>query len=67
MARLLIFGNPHSPLVAGRGRLGLQAGHDIHWFAAQPAPIPDVNAPALPSWARAPRAPRPWSEGRSRR
>ncbi|TAK11071.1 MAG: glycosyltransferase [Anaerolineae bacterium] len=54
MARLLIYGNPHSPLVGARGRLGLQAGHEIHWFAALPAPFPDVVAHAMPGWARAP-------------
>lgn len=56
MARLLIYGNPHSPLVAARGRLGLQAGHEIHWFAAHPAPFPDVTAHAMPGWTRTPLA-----------
>jgi glycosyltransferase involved in cell wall biosynthesis len=52
MARLLIYGNPHSPLVAERGRLGLRAGHEIHWFSARPAPFADVTAHALPPRAR---------------
>ncbi|MBI3159546.1 MAG: glycosyltransferase [Chloroflexi bacterium] len=56
MARLLIYGNPHSPLVAERGRIGLQGGHAIHWFSAHPAALPDVTAHSLPAWARSPLA-----------
>lgn len=48
MAKIFIFGNPHSPLVSQRGRIGLEAGHQIDWFWATPFSLPGVRAFSMP-------------------
>lgn len=48
MAKILITGNPQSPLVRERGLVGREAGHEIYWFHRTLARIPGVAAYSLP-------------------
>lgn len=52
MTRILIVGNPESPLVSYRGLIGQKAGHEIFWFSPQPANLQKVRSFHLPVWAR---------------
>jgi glycosyltransferase involved in cell wall biosynthesis len=49
MAKLLIVGNPKSPLVRERGLVGQAAGHEIFWYSRYRADIPRVRAFSLPA------------------
>lgn len=49
MAKILIVGNPESPLVRERGLVGQAAGHEIYWFSPVKANIPGVRSFGLPS------------------
>jgi glycosyltransferase involved in cell wall biosynthesis len=49
MARLLIVGNPKSPLVRERGLVGKAADHEIYWYHRYKADIPGVRAYSLPA------------------
>lgn len=49
MAKILIIGNPESPLVRERGLTGQAAGHEIYWFSPIKANIPGVKSFGLPS------------------
>jgi glycosyltransferase involved in cell wall biosynthesis len=48
MAKLLIVGNPNSPLVRERGLVGRAAGHEISWYHRYKTNIPGVMAYSLP-------------------
>lgn len=48
MSRILIVGNPESPLVRERGLAGQAAGHEIFWFSLKKIDIPGVEAFGLP-------------------
>lgn len=50
MAKLLIYGNPNSPLVRTRGLIAKNFGHEIVWLSAQRANIQDVKSYSLPRW-----------------
>jgi len=52
MAKILIYGNPNSPLVRQRGLIGQNAGHEIIWFSHHQADLEDVTAFSMPSIAR---------------
>ncbi len=49
MAKVLIIGNPESPLEQERGRVGQRAGHQIFWFSAQKASLPGVAHFTMPT------------------
>ena len=49
MAKILIYGNPRSPLVRIRGLIGRENGHKIFWVSAEKANISGVKAFGLPS------------------
>ena len=56
MAKILIVGNPESPLVRERGLVGQEAGHQIFWFYRHQVHIPGVTSFGLPGHlARLPR------------
>jgi len=52
LAKILIVGNPQSPLVRARGLVGQHAGHQIFWFSAYPINLAGVNSLTLPQFAR---------------
>jgi glycosyltransferase involved in cell wall biosynthesis len=49
MAKILIVGNPESPLVRERGLVGQEAGHQIFWFYRHKVNIPGVTSFGLPA------------------
>ncbi|KAA3646347.1 MAG: glycosyltransferase [Chloroflexi bacterium] len=49
MAKILIVGNPSSPLIRQRGLIGQLDGHEIFWFSAVRAELPEVQAFGLPA------------------
>ncbi|MEX2161702.1 MAG: glycosyltransferase [Anaerolineales bacterium] len=51
MAKLLIYGNPESPLVRERGLIGQEAGHRLYWVSARKARFPGIRAFGLPNFA----------------
>lgn len=51
MAKILIYGNPDSPLVRERGKIGLAGGHKVHWVSAKRAVIPEITSHGLPNFA----------------
>jgi glycosyltransferase involved in cell wall biosynthesis len=49
VAKILIVGNPLSPLVCERGLAGREGGHRIAWFSPQAAELPGVDAYSMPT------------------
>jgi len=48
MAKILIVGDPTTPLERARGIVGQRAGHEIFWFSAQQADLPGVTRFSIP-------------------
>lgn len=48
MAKVFIFGNPHSPLVSQRGLIALEGGYEVDWFWSVPFSLPGARAFSMP-------------------
>lgn len=50
MAKILVYGNPASPLVRSRGLIGQEGKHQIFWVSFVKANLPEVTAFGFPAY-----------------